>query len=57
MLLFAITFAWFQSIDFTNLNERVLIYDNTLLGYKRSLPDKYNQDKQLRFYQIPKKAI
>jgi hypothetical protein len=52
MLLYAMTFAWFQSIDFTNLNERVLIYDNTLLGFKRSLPD-----KKLSFFKIPKKAI
>ena len=52
MLLYALTYAWFQSIDFTNLNERVILYDNTLLGYKRSMPD-----KKMPFFQIPRKAI
>jgi hypothetical protein len=52
MLLYALTYAWFQSIDFTNLNERVILYDNTLLGYKPSMPD-----KKMPFFQIPRKAI
>lgn len=50
--LFAWTYNWFLAIDFSNIQERVLIYDNVLLGYKKNLPD-----KKMPFFQIPKKAI
>jgi len=62
--LFAWTYTWFLSIDFTNIQERVLIYDNTLLGYKQKLSDptllgyvKKTSAKDLSFFKIPKKAI
>jgi len=51
MILFGVTYNWFLSIDFSNLEERVIIYDNTLLGYKRNLEEK------MPFYKIPKKWI
>jgi hypothetical protein len=62
--LFALTYIWFLSIDFTNIQERVLIYDNTLIGYKNTLPDplllgypKKTSKNDLSFFTIPKKAI
>lgn len=52
MVLFGVTYNWFLSIDFSNLEERVIIYDNTLLWYKPKMPD-----KEMPFYKIPKKGI
>lgn len=50
---FAVTYSWFQNIDFSNIQERVLLYDNNLLGYK----EKYFSEKALTFFQVPKLAI
>lgn len=50
--LFAFTYNWFLSIDFTNLEERVIIYDNTLLGYKPKM-----KDKKMSFFKAPKRGI
>lgn len=52
MALFAFTYNWFLAIDFSNIEERVIPYDNILLGYKRTLPG-----KSLAFFRIPKKTI
>lgn len=50
--LFAWTYTYFLSLDFTNMDERVVLYDNELLGYKKQL-----KDKQMPFFKIPQKAI
>ncbi|MFA6080181.1 MAG: PKD domain-containing protein [Candidatus Gracilibacteria bacterium] len=50
--LFAISYNWFLNIDFSNLEERVIIYDNTLFGYKSKM-----KDKDLTFFKAPKKGI
>lgn len=51
--LFALTYNWFLGIDFTNLSERVLLYDNNLLWYK----SRFFADEEKEFFRVPKKVI